>query len=57
MFVQSIGGPVAAKVILYTYHQVPEITEELDQSKQFQKVFDTPPQFYKSLGRSSEECS
>jgi nitrogen fixation protein NifX len=58
MFVQSIGGPAAAKVIRADIYpiKVPEVTEAVDQLKEFQKVFDAPPPWFaKALGRSAEE--
>jgi hypothetical protein len=58
MFVQSIGGPAAAKVIRADIYpiKIPEVTEAVDQLKEFQKVFDSPPPWFaKALGRSAEE--
>ena len=58
MFVQSIGGPAAAKVIRADIYpiKIPEITEAVDQLKAFQKVFDAPPPWFtKALGSSTEE--
>ena len=58
MFVQSIGGPAAAKVIRADIYpiKVPDVTEAVDQLKEFQKVFDAPPPWFaKALGRSAEE--
>ena len=58
MFVQSIGGPAAAKVIRADIYpiKIPEVTEAADQLKEFQKVFDAPPPWFaKALGRSAEE--
>lgn len=58
MFVQSIGGPAAAKVIRNDIYpiKVPDVIEAVDQLKEFQKVFDAPPPWLaKVLGRSAEE--
>ena len=58
MFVQSIGGPAAAKVIRADIYpiKIPEVTEAIEQLKEFQKVFDAPPLWFaKALGRSVEE--
>jgi hypothetical protein len=52
MFVQSIGGPAAAKVIRADIYpiKVPDVTEAVDQLKEFQKVFDAPPPCSQALG-------
>ncbi|WP_020159866.1 MULTISPECIES: dinitrogenase iron-molybdenum cofactor biosynthesis protein [Methylobacter] len=58
LFVQSIGGPAAAKVIRADIYPIkePEVVEALDKLKEFQKVFDAPPPWFaKVLGRSAEE--
>jgi len=58
LFVQSIGGPAAAKVIRADVYpiKVPDVTEAPDQLEEFQKVFDAPPPWLaKALGRSAEE--
>jgi nitrogen fixation protein NifX len=58
MFVQSIGGPAAAKVIRNDIYpiKVPDVIEAVEQLKEFQKVFDAPPPWLaKVLGRSAEE--
>jgi len=58
LFVQSIGGPAAAKVIRADIYpiKVPEVLEATDQLAAFQKVFDAPPPWMaKVLGKSAEE--
>lgn len=58
LFVQSIGGPAAAKVIRADVYpiKVPDITEASDKLNEFQKVFDAPPPWMaKALGRGAEE--
>jgi len=58
LFVQSIGGPAAAKVIRADVYpiKVPDVIEAVDKLKEFQKVFDAPPPWLaKALGRSAEE--
>ena len=36
--------------------KIPDVTEAVDQLKEFQKVFDAPPPWFaKALGRSAEE--
>ena len=58
LFVQSIGGPAAAKVIRADVYpiKVPEGAEAQDKLEEFQKVFDAPPPWLaKALGRSAEE--
>lgn len=58
MFVQSIGGPAAAKVIRNDIYpiKVPDVIEALEQLTEFQKVFDAPPPWFaKVLGKSAEE--
>jgi nitrogen fixation protein NifX len=58
LFIQSIGGPAAAKVIRADIYpiKVPEVTEAAEKLSEFQKVFDAPPPWMaKALGRSAEE--
>jgi nitrogen fixation protein NifX len=58
MFVQSIGGPAAAKVIRADIYpiKIPDVTEAVDQLTEFQQVFAAPPPWFaKALGRSAEE--
>ena len=58
LFVQSIGGPAAAKVIRADIYpiKVPEVLEATDQLAAYQKVFDAPPPWMaKVLGKSAEE--
>jgi len=58
MFVQSIGGPAAAKVIRNDIYpiKVPDVIEAVEQLTEFQKVFDAPPPWFaKVLGKSAEE--
>ncbi|WP_431066340.1 dinitrogenase iron-molybdenum cofactor biosynthesis protein [Methylotuvimicrobium sp.] len=58
LFVQSIGGPAAAKVIRADVYpiKVPDVAEAPDQLVEFQRVFDAPPPWLaKALGRSAEE--
>lgn len=58
LFVQSIGGPAAAKVIRADVYpiKVPDVTEAPVKLEEFQKVFDAPPPWLaKALGRSAEE--
>lgn len=58
MFVQSIGGPAAAKVIRNDIYpiKVPDVVEAIEQLTEFQKVFDAPPPWFaKALGKSAEE--
>jgi nitrogen fixation protein NifX len=58
LFVQSIGGPAAAKVIRADIYpiKVPDAIEATDQLKEFQKVFDAPPPWMaKILGKTAEE--
>ncbi len=55
LFMQSIGGPAAAKVIradIYTI-KIPDVIDAVEQLKTFQKVFDAPPPWMaKILGRT-----
>ena len=58
LFVQSIGGPAAAKVIRADIYpiKVPEVVSAIEKLKEFQQVFDAaPPWMAKALGRSAEE--
>jgi nitrogen fixation protein NifX len=58
LFVQSIGGPAAAKVIRANIYpiKVPDVIDAGEKLKEFQSVFDAaPPWLAKALGRSPEE--
>lgn len=58
LFVQSIGGPAAAKVIRADIYpiKVPEVIDAVDKLTEFQSVFDAaPPWMAKALGRGAEE--
>lgn len=58
LFVQSIGGPAAAKVIRADIYPIkePEVIEAPDKLKQFQAVFDAPPPWFaKILGVSAQQ--
>lgn len=58
MFVQSIGGPAAAKVIRNDIYpiKVPDVIGAVEQLTEFQQVFDAPPPWFaKVLGKSAEE--
>jgi len=58
LFVQSIGGPAAAKVIRADIYpiKVPDVIEATEQLSRFQKVFDAPPPWMaKVLGKTAEE--
>ena len=58
LFVQSIGGPAAAKVIRADIYpiKVPDVIDAVDKLTEFQQVFDAPPPWMaKALGRSPEE--
>ncbi|MCD2452225.1 dinitrogenase iron-molybdenum cofactor biosynthesis protein [Methylicorpusculum oleiharenae] len=58
LFIQSIGGPAAAKVIRADIYpiKVPEVIEAAEKLSEFQKVFDAPPPWMaKALGRTAEE--
>ncbi len=58
LFVQSIGGPAAAKVIRADIYpiKVPDVIDAVDKLTEFQSVFDAaPPWMAKALGRSAEE--
>lgn len=58
LFVQSIGGPAAAKVIRADIYpiKVPDVVDAETQLKEFQAVFAAPPPWLaKALGRSAEE--
>ena len=58
LFVQSIGGPAAAKVIRADIYpiKVPEVVDAVEKLTEFQAVFDAPPPWMaKALGRTPEE--
>lgn len=58
LFVQSIGGPAAAKVIRADIYpiKVPEVIDAVEKLQEFQQVFDAaPPWMAKALGRSAED--
>ncbi|MGY6276517.1 dinitrogenase iron-molybdenum cofactor biosynthesis protein [Methylomonas sp. MgM2] len=58
LFVQSIGGPAAAKVIRADIYpiKVPEVVDAIEKLTEFQQVFDSaPPWLAKVLGKSPEE--
>lgn len=58
LFVQSIGGPAAAKVIRADIYpiKVPEVIDAVEKLREFQQVFTAPPPWMaKALGRSPEE--
>ena len=58
LFVQSIGGPAAAKVIRADIYpiKVPDVVDAEEKLREFQQVFDAPPPWMaKALGRSPEE--
>lgn len=58
LFIQSIGGPAAAKVIRADIYpiKIPEVIDAIDQLHEFQKVFDAPPPWMaKALGIGAEE--
>lgn len=58
LFVQSIGGPAAAKVIRADIYpiKVPDVIDAVEKLTEFQQVFDAaPPWMAKALGRSPEE--
>jgi len=58
LFVQSIGGPAAAKVIRADIYpiKVPDVIEANEQLSEFQKVFTAPPPWFaKILGRTAEQ--
>jgi nitrogen fixation protein NifX len=58
LFIQSIGGPAAAKVIRADIYpiKIPDVIDAIDQLSEFQKVFDAPPPWMaKALGKSAEE--
>lgn len=58
LFMQSVGGPAAAKIIRADIYpiKVPEVTDAVEQLKTFQSVFDAPPPWMaKALGRSAED--
>lgn len=58
LFIQSIGGPAAAKVIRADIYpiKVPDVINAIEKLQEFQEVFDTaPPWMAKALGRGAEE--
>lgn len=58
LFVQSIGGPAAAKVVRADVYpiKVPEVIDAETKLAEFQSVFDAPPPWMaRALGRSAEE--
>ncbi len=58
LFVQSIGGPAAAKVIRADIYpiKVPDVVEAEEKLREFQSVFDAPPPWFaKILGVSAEQ--
>ncbi len=58
LFVQSIGGPAAAKVIRADIYPIkePEVIDAVEKLTEFQKVFDAPPPWMaKILGKTAEE--
>lgn len=58
MFVQSIGGPAAAKVIRADIYpiKVPDVIEAEEKFKELQAIFNAPPPWLaKALGRTAEE--
>lgn len=58
MFVQSIGGPAAAKVIRADIYpiKVPEVVDASLKLQELQAIFDAPPPWLaKALGRTAED--
>ncbi len=58
LFIQSIGGPAAAKVIRADIYpiKVPDVIDAVEKLEEFQTVFDAPPPWMaKALGRSPEQ--
>lgn len=58
LFMQSVGGPAAAKIIRADIYpiKVPDVVDAVEELKNFQKVFDAPPPWMaKALGKSAEE--
>lgn len=58
LFVQSIGGPAAAKVIRADIYpiKVADVIDAEDKLREFQQVFDAPPPWMaKALGKEPEE--
>jgi len=58
LFMQSIGGPAAAKVIRADIYpiKIPDVIDAVEQLQTFQQVFDAPPPWMaKVLGRTAEE--
>ncbi|OQK18606.1 dinitrogenase iron-molybdenum cofactor biosynthesis protein [Methyloprofundus sedimenti] len=57
-FMQSVGGPAAAKIVRADIYpiKVPEVIAATDKLTEFQSVFDAPPPWFaKILGISPEE--
>jgi len=57
-FMQSVGGPAAAKIVRADIYpiKIPEVIEATMQLKEFQKVFAAPPPWFaKILGLSAEQ--
>lgn len=58
LFIQSIGGPAAAKVVRADIYpiKVPDVIDAEEKLAEFQKVFHAPPPWMaKALGRTAEE--
>jgi nitrogen fixation protein NifX len=58
LFVQSIGGPAAAKVIRADIYpiKVPDVIDAEEKLREFQQVFDAPPPWMaKALGKAPEQ--
>jgi nitrogen fixation protein NifX len=58
MFVQSIGGPAAAKVIRADIYpiKVPDVVDAMVKLQELQGIFNAPPPWLaKALGRTAEE--
>lgn len=58
VFVQSVGGPAAAKIVRADIYpiKIPDVIDAVDQLRQFQAVFDAPPPWFaKILGVSAEQ--
>lgn len=58
VFVQSVGGPAAAKIVRADIYpiKIPDVIDAVDQLREFQVVFDAPPPWFaKILGVSAEE--
>ncbi len=58
VFVQSVGGPAAAKIVRADIYpiKIPDVIDAVDQLREFQVVFDAPPPWFaKILGVSAEQ--